>query len=101
MAAAASPPGGSPPRVPPALQPPTGSTLPPPRVVAARPVGQAPGPQMDPAHRERHQTVMHQLSELRLGALDTDRGRLLASLILIDRELIAHIADAALVFTGA
>ena len=56
---------------------------------------------MDPAHRERHQTVMHQLSELRLGALDTDRGRLLASLILIDRELIAHIADAALVFTGA
>ncbi len=59
------------------------------------------GGQMDPAHRERHQTVMHQLSELRLGALDTDRGRLLASLILIDRELIAHIADAALVFTGA
>lgn len=53
------------------------------------------GGQMDPAHRDRHQTVMHQLRDLRLGALDADRGRLLASLILIDRELIAHIADAA------
>ena len=55
------------------------------------------GGQIDPAHRDRHQTVMRQLSDLRLGALDSDRGRLLASLILIDRELIAHIADAALV----
>jgi hemerythrin len=59
------------------------------------------GGQIDPAHRERHQTVMHQLSELRLGALVTDRGRLLASLILIDRELIAHIAEAALVSAEA
>lgn len=54
------------------------------------------GGQIDPAHRERHQTVMRQLGELRLEALVTDRGRLLASLILIDRELIAHIAEAAL-----
>lgn len=42
-----------PPRVPTAMQQPVGSTLPPPRVVAARPVGQAPGPQMDPAHRAK------------------------------------------------
>jgi hemerythrin len=59
------------------------------------------GGQIDPAHRERHQTVMRQLSDLRLGAPGSDRGRLLASLILIDRELIAHIADAALVSAEA
>lgn len=50
---------------------------------------------MDPAHRDRHQTVMSQLECLRLGAQNADRGSLLASLILIDRELIAHLADAA------
>ncbi len=53
------------------------------------------GGQTDPAHRERHETVMTQLQQLRLTALNSDRGRLLASLILIDRELIAHVADAA------
>ncbi len=53
------------------------------------------GGQIDPAHRERHETVMDQLQRLRLTALDSDRSRLLASLILIDRELIAHVADAA------
>ena len=53
------------------------------------------GGQMDPAHRDRHQTVMNQLETLRLEALKSDRGRLLASLILIDRELIAHLADTA------
>ena len=53
------------------------------------------GGQLDPVHRERHGTVMSQLEALRLSALDTDRGRLLASLIQIDRELIAHVADAA------
>lgn len=53
------------------------------------------GGQTDPAHRERHETVMDQLQRLRLTALDFDRGHLLGSLILIDRELIAHVADAA------
>ncbi len=53
------------------------------------------GGQTDPAHRERHETVMTQLQQLRLTALESDRGRVLASLILIDRELIAHVADAA------
>jgi hemerythrin len=53
------------------------------------------GGQMDPAHRDRHRTLMSQLEALRFGAQDADRGSLLASLILIDRELIAHLADAA------
>lgn len=51
--------------------------------------------QMDGVHRARHEAVMKQLEELRLTALNSDRGRLLGSLILIDRELIAHVADAA------
>jgi len=50
--------------------------------------------QADPAHRDRHTAVLDRLDELRLTLLDTDRGRLLANLILIDRELIAHVADA-------
>lgn len=58
------------------------------------------GGQMDPVHRERHETVMKQLAEMRLTAMDSDRGRLLAKLILIDRELIAHVADAAQVQGG-
>lgn len=53
------------------------------------------GGQIDPVHRERHEAVMEQLQQLRLSAMDSDRGRLLAKLILIDRELIAHVADAA------
>lgn len=58
------------------------------------------GGQPDPAHHQRHEIVMKQLSELRLTAMATDRGRLLASLILIDRELIAHVAEAAQVQAG-
>ena len=53
------------------------------------------GGQIDPAHRERHEDLMSQLQQLRMVAMDSDRGRLLAKLILIDRELIAHVADAA------
>lgn len=58
------------------------------------------GGQIDPVHRERHEAVMNQLQQLRLTAMDSDRGRLLAKLILIDRELIAHVADAAQVQGG-
>lgn len=50
--------------------------------------------QADPVHRDRHQAVLERLDQLRLSILDTDRGRLLANLILIDRELISHAADA-------
>ncbi|MBK7014166.1 MAG: hypothetical protein IPH39_01015 [Sulfuritalea sp.] len=50
--------------------------------------------QADPVHRDRHQAVLERLEQLRLSLLDTDRGRLLANLILIDRELISHAADA-------
>lgn len=50
--------------------------------------------QAEPTHRERHQAVLERLGQLRLTVLDADRGRLLANLILIDRELIAHVADA-------
>lgn len=58
------------------------------------------GGQTDPAHRDRHQTLMSQLESLRLGAQNADRGSLLASLIQIDRELIAHLADATRVHGG-
>ncbi len=56
--------------------------------------------QADPVHRERHQAVLERLDQLRLSILDTDRGRLLANLILIDRELISHTADARMVEAG-
>lgn len=58
------------------------------------------GGQIDAMHRERHEAVMTQLQQLRLTVQESDRGRLLAKLILIDRELIAHVADAAQVQSG-
>ncbi len=53
------------------------------------------GGQIDPVHRQRHEAVMAQLRQLSLAALDSDRAQLLGRLILIDRELIAHVAEAA------
>ena len=47
----------------------------------------------DPLHCEAHRGVMTQLAALRACALDFDRGRLLAQLILVDRELTSHISD--------
>ena len=49
----------------------------------------------DPAHREMHNRVLTQLIVLRSSAADFDRGRLLAHLIQIDRQLTSHISDAA------
>lgn len=48
----------------------------------------------DPAHRELHGRVLAQLVALRGSAADFDRGRLLAHLIQIDRQLTSHISDA-------
>jgi hemerythrin len=45
----------------------------------------------DPMHCEAHQLVLTQLVSLRACAMDSDRGRLLAHLILVDRELTSHI----------
>ena len=56
--------------------------------------------QADSGHRERHQAVLQRLEQLRLSVGDTDRGQLLASLILIDRELITHVADARKIEAG-
>lgn len=52
------------------------------------------GGQLDAGHRARHQQVLSRLEALRSEADGIDRGRLLARLIEIDRELIAHVADA-------
>lgn len=49
----------------------------------------------DPVHREMHHAVLAQLELLRSCALDADRGRLLAQLILVDRQLTSHISDTA------
>lgn len=51
------------------------------------------GGQVDPAHRARHETVVRQLRELREHASRKDRGALLAEVIQIDRELVAHLAE--------
>ncbi|MCM2288113.1 MAG: hypothetical protein NDI67_03715 [Sulfuritalea sp.] len=48
----------------------------------------------DPVHREMHNVVLAQLELLRSCVLDADRGRLLAQLILVDRQLTSHISDA-------
>ncbi len=47
----------------------------------------------DPVHREMHNVVLVQLELLRSCVLDADRGRLLAQLILVDRQLTSHISD--------
>lgn len=48
----------------------------------------------DPAHREMHNVVLDQLELLRRSVLESDRGRLLAQLILVDRQLTSHLTDA-------
>lgn len=45
----------------------------------------------DAVHCDAHRNVLAQLSSLRDSALEFDRGRLLARLILIDRELTTHL----------
>jgi hemerythrin len=47
----------------------------------------------DPLHCEAHRRVLAELASLRASAMDSDRGRLLAHLILVDRELTSHIWD--------
>lgn len=49
----------------------------------------------DIAHRNLHDAVLAQLELLRGHALEFDRGRLLAQLILVDRQLNSHISEAA------
>lgn len=51
------------------------------------------GGQIDPTHRTRHELVLQRLEELCSNAGGVDRGQLLARLIEIDRELIAHVAE--------
>lgn len=48
----------------------------------------------DPRHRARHDAVISQLESLRTSARDLDRGRLLAQLIVVDRELTSHLSGA-------
>lgn len=48
----------------------------------------------DPRHRARHDKVIAQLESLRNGAKELDRGRLLAQLIVVDRELNSHLSSA-------
>lgn len=57
-------------------------------------------PAIDSEHREMHGRVLAQLVVLRNSAMDFDRGRLLAHLIRIDRQLISHIADIAMMSDG-
>jgi hemerythrin len=49
----------------------------------------------DTGHRDKHDVVLAQLGLLRRCVMDSDRARLLAQLILIDRQLTSHISDAA------
>lgn len=48
----------------------------------------------DPRHRARHDAVIAQLESLRKAAHELDRGRLLAQLIVVDRELTSHLSGA-------
>ena len=48
----------------------------------------------DPRHRARHDAVIAQLESLRNAAHELDRGRLLAQLIVVDRELTSHLSGA-------
>ena len=48
----------------------------------------------DPEHRDMHHEVLAQMELLRRDVvMDFDRGRLLAQLILVDRQLTTHISD--------
>lgn len=51
----------------------------------------------DTSHRDMHNGVLAQLGLLRRCVMESDRVRLLAQLILVDRQLISHISDAALI----
>lgn len=51
----------------------------------------------DAVHRDMHNELMAQLGMLRQYLMDWDRGRLLAQLIRVDRQLTSHISAA----TGA
>ena len=56
----------------------------------------------DERHGETHQRLLASLSELRTEVPASDRGRLLAQLIQVDRTITAHLQDAlANVETGA
>lgn len=48
----------------------------------------------DSAHRAMHNELLAQLGVLRQYLMDWDRGRLLAQLIRVDRQLTSHISDA-------
>ncbi len=48
----------------------------------------------DPGHRARHNEVLAQMASLRDYAIDSDRGRLLAQLIRVDRQVTTHLSDA-------
>ena len=48
----------------------------------------------DSVHRAMHDELMAQLGVLRQYLMDWDRGRLLAQLIRVDRQLTSHISDA-------
>lgn len=48
----------------------------------------------DPAHRTRHNEILAQMVLLRDYAIESDRGRLLAQLIHVDRQLTTHLSDA-------
>jgi len=57
---------------------------------------------LDERHGETHQRLLASLSELRTVVPASDRGRLLAQLIQVDRTITAHLQDAlANVETGA
>jgi hemerythrin len=47
----------------------------------------------DPQHRAAHKNVLAQLASLRACALNFDRGRFLARLILVDRTVTSHVAE--------
>lgn len=53
-----------------------------------------------PGHRDMHHDVLGQMTLLRRYVMDFDRGRLLAKLILVDRQLTSHISDAVRVQDG-
>lgn len=45
-------------------------------------------------HRDLHSRVLAQMELLRQHVIDADRGRLLAQLIVVDRQLTSHISEA-------
>lgn len=47
----------------------------------------------DPAHRNMHNSLLGELELLRSCAMEGDRTRLLAQLIMVDRQLTSHLSD--------